>query len=227
MTLPVETTRTEMLNYADRRHGAIVAQPVWVGWAVMIWLSMAAGWAIVGAAIVAALVLLVAWVSRSRVASSASPAAGMLLLAALGATARGARRARATAVLGYVEQAVRLNLPLPPMLRAAAAGGESRLTRRAINRVRERLEDGYSVSDALSHSLPGLPAQSAALLLASERVGRLPQALGRALEPGRRLPSRRDASAAILLRWYPMVLIPGTAIVIAMYVIFVLPKYQQ
>src|SRR4051794_86501 len=112
MTQPVETIQTEtgtgtgMLDYADRRHGAILARPVWVGWAAMSWLSLALGWAVVGAAIIGVLVLLVALVSGSRVVSGASPALGMLLLAAMGAAARGARRARATTVLGYVEQAV-------------------------------------------------------------------------------------------------------------------------
>jgi type II secretory pathway component PulF len=220
-----DTSSVEMLDYADRRHGAILARPVWAGWAALHWVVMAAAWAVVGAAIVGAWAFAVSLVSGSSSMSVGSLVGGLLVLAALAALARGSRRARATTVLGYVEQAARLNLPLPPMLRAAARA-EPRLTRRALDRVRERLEDGYPVTDALSRGLPGLPPASAALLRAGERVGRLPQGLNRALAPERR-PVARDPSSAILLRWYPMVLIPGTAVVIAMYVVFVLPKYNQ
>src|SRR3954462_2218545 len=63
------------------------------------------------------------------------------------------RRRRAAAVLSYVEQAVRLNLPLPRMLNAAQRSEHGRLASR-LGEFRKRLEDAYPLGAALQTTIP-------------------------------------------------------------------------
>src|SRR5215213_9717495 len=136
---------------------------------VVVTLALALAWA-VKAAIVLAGLAGVAWLFTHRAFAAFSPILGVLLLISVAMFFRGLRRSRAVAALNYVEQAVRLNLPLPPMLLAAERGETGRL-RTKLRRLRERLENGYPLAAAMDRTLPGLPARTIGLVAAAERTG--------------------------------------------------------
>ena len=187
--------------------------------AAFVWLWLVAAVLALGA--VAGLV----WLVSSPAFAAVSPLLGVLLLVALGVFMRGLRRARAVAALNYLEQAVRLNLPLPPMIRAAEQGETGRM-RKKLQRLRERLEEGLAVADALELSLPGLPARTLGLIDAAERNGRLASMLARLVQEHRR-PQRSDPTRAIFMRWYPVMLIVGLTAGLGFFAVFVMPKFEQ
>lgn len=184
----------------------------------------AAFWFICGLVVLGALAGLV-WLVTSDLVAGASPLLGVLLLIAVGTMFRGIRRRRAIAALNYVEQAVRLNLPLPAMIGAAEAGETGRL-RKKLRDLRERLEDGHPIGEALDVSLPGLPARAVSLIAAAERNGRVAPTLARLVRELRRRP-QHDPSRAILLRWYPIVLVMALSSVLGFFAVFVMPKYDS
>jgi type II secretory pathway component PulF len=132
---------------------------------------------------------------------------------------------RAATVVDFLEQAVRMNLPLPWMLHAAAAGERGAL-RVALLRVRDSLTEGRSVSDALAAALPELPLRDRELITVAERLGQLPQTLGYLV---RRTCWRGDAgrasrsSAAI----YLMTMTAAVGLVLAGGALLVLPRMNQ
>jgi type II secretory pathway component PulF len=150
---------------------------------------------------------------------------GLLLLAASARLVKGIRRNRARTLFGYLEQAARLNLPLPAMLRAAESA-ETGGPRRAIRRLRARLEDGLPVARALDEAVAGTSPRMVKLVDAGERIGRLGAVLRRLVEQDRATP-RRDPSETIFLQWYPLVLTIGVVGVTVVLAVFVLPKYQR
>ena len=188
--------------------------------------ALGMAWA-VGAIVVLAALGGVAWLLTGKISIAAGPVLGLLFLTAGSMFFRGLRRARAVAALNYVEQAVRLNLPLPPMLAAAERGESGRLATK-LRRLRQRLEDGAPIGAALDQVVPGLPARAIGLVAAAERNGSLASTLDRLVRELRRKPQDHgDPSRAILLRWYPVVLVLGLTMTMGMFVIFVVPKYEM
>ena len=135
------------------------------------------------------------------------------------------RRRRGLMALSYVEQAVRLNLPLPRMLEAAERSESSRLRRR-LERVRYRLAQGFPVAQALSDGVPEISTRRVAVVHASETVGRLREGLRRVLDEERAAAARRIGRMDVY-RTYPMLMILAIAAMISLIAIFVMPKYEQ
>jgi len=150
---------------------------------------------------------------------------GLLLLTSAAILMRGVRANRAQTILDYLEQAVRLNLPLPAMLQAAEQA-ETPGLRRQLLRLRTRLEIGIPVARALDESVAGVPPRTLSLIEAGERIGRLGPALSR-LAMRREQSPRRDPSSGIFLRWYALILWVGVIGASSVLAIFVLPKYNQ
>ena len=178
-------------------------------------------WLIAGCFALGAIAGLV-WLVSSRYFAGASPVLGVLLLVSIGMFARNLRRSRSVAALNYLEQAVRLNLPLPPMIAAAEAGERGRLGRK-LGALRAYLEGGQPLAASLDHAVPGLPPRAVGLIAAAERNGRLPSTLARLVRELCR-PPQRDPSRAILLRWYPAVLTLGLTLTLGAFSVFVAPK---
>ena len=84
-----------------------------------------------------------------------------------------ASRRRGIVVLSYLEQAVRLNLPLPAMLTAAAAS-EPPGTARLLRHLRNDLESGTSMANALRQTAPVVGRRITGLIESAERLGQLP-----------------------------------------------------
>jgi type IV pilus assembly protein PilC len=135
------------------------------------------------------------------------------------------RRRRGLLALSYVEQAVRLNLPLPRMLQAAERSESRRLAWR-LERVRYRLAQGFPVGQALSDGVPEISTRTVAAVSASEGVGRLREGLRRVLDE-ERAAAARTIGRVDVYRTYPMLMILAIMAMISLISIFVLPKYEQ
>jgi type II secretory pathway component PulF len=146
---------------------------------------------------------------------------------AFGFTRLNAARAeqRSTAVLGYLEQTISLNLPLTKMLRAAQAS-EPRWIGRRIGILRDQLDSGGGIANSLRVALPDLSARKLGLLQSAEKMGRLGPELTRLLRSDQfRQPN--DLSHRSFLRSYPVAMTIAVVFVVSILMTFVMPKYQQ
>jgi type IV pilus assembly protein PilC len=130
-------------------------------------------------------------------------------------------------ILAYIEQAVRLNLPLPQTLQAIATGEPGSMATHIL-RAKIALEQGEPLAVALE-ALPNFPARIIGLLAAAERVGRLPQVLARLVDQ-RRARHRNDTRGPAWIpfyRTYPFMVSIALIAVTSMLMIFVMPKLEQ
>lgn len=193
---------------------------------VIAWLLLEAGWFILCAGGGALCVVAVGFMFGVSLGFW-SVLFALLATVALAIRARIVRRSRAMLTVNYLEQAVRLNLPIPPML-AAAQAAESAPMRRRLARLGAEISAGTPIAISLRRASPGAPPRVIGLIMAGERLGRLPQALRRSSQTERRfIRDHRRALQSIMLRWYPM-LIPIVLLpVFFLIMIFVMPKYKQ
>lgn len=153
-----------------------------------------------------------------------SPLWTVLTLVAVAVLMRGLRQSWDATTLEYLEQAVRLNLPLPGMLRAAEAT-EGRFVRKRIGNLRGHIEAGSSVGRSLARALPGLAVRVQGLIESGERCGRLAPTLRRIVEQDRRRV-QRDPIQRIYLRWYPIMLLLALGAVVTVIGVYVMPKFD-
>lgn len=153
----------------------------------------------------------------------ATPAVVVLLIAGAMVFVRTMRKRRGAQVLSYIEQAVRLNLPLPRMLWAAESSEQGALRKRLRN-VRLAVEAGVPVGIALEMLAPEVPDRSVQLIKASERLGRLPVTLRRLVRDNR--APERSATARILSTVYPIGIAMCLMLVLGLLGIFVIPKFE-
>jgi len=146
-------------------------------------------------------------------------------LPAMAATMGQVRLRRSTIILGYIEQAVRLNLPLPRMLDAAQRSEQSRTAAR-LRRLRDLLEDGASLGVALPVATPEVPARTVALIAAGEHIGTLRQTLMRLVKQPRESEGDMPARDSFSL-WYPLLMSIALVLVLLLLLIFVIPKIED
>ena len=149
----------------------------------------------------------------------------LLWLATVAGAAAAVRRRRATVVLGYVEQAVRLNQPLGPLLLAASAA-EPRTAARRLTDLREALAGGLSVADAVTVAVPEVAPADLARLAHAETIGRLPTALGRLVGRSAR-GNGVDREARAFAEAYPPVMLVVVLVCVGLLNVFVMPKFSQ
>jgi type II secretory pathway component PulF len=128
-------------------------------------------------------------------------------------------------VLAYLEQAVRLNLPLPQMLRAAEQSESAGLAFK-LHQLLAHLELGESISSAMMKAVPATPPRTLALLGAAERSGHIGMELDRLVRQEQR-PSGRNITEQSFIRTYPVSMLVMLCGIISMVMIFVIPKYQR
>jgi type IV pilus assembly protein PilC len=138
------------------------------------------------------------------------------------------RRRRAAVIISYLEQAVRLNLPLPRMLRAAALSERGTVALR-LAQLRSMLEEGYPLWNAVDGAVPEVSDRDVSIIAAAERVGRLASALRRLVrEQAQAVTIENDRSGdAGFFRTYPLVMLVSIGSAVSLFSIFVLPKYEQ
>lgn len=115
-----------------------------------------------------------------------------------GANVVRAHRHNSAIVLGYLEQAVRTNSPLPQMMQAAAAG-EKLGVRRSLIRLAHALGGGMTIADALERGVGYVPRRWVGLLGAAERVGHLQLILGYVTEQTNRRLRPNDPNNSLPL----------------------------
>ncbi len=141
---------------------------------------------------------------------------GVFLLAQFVAwLVRTIRRRRAMLILGYVEQAVRMNLPLSPMLDAAAAS-ESGVLAYRLKALSYRLRCGEPLALALR----------VAMIDCGESIGRLRDAMRRIMKEYERDDTQhRDDTGMLRLYAFNVVLILITVLTAMM--VFIVPKFEK
>ena len=152
-----------------------------------------------------------------------APLPVVLLLACGIMLVRTMRKRRGAQLLSYVEQAVRLNLPLPRMLRAAE-DSEGGPLRSRLRSVREAVEAGAPLGIAMEVTVPEVPDRAVQLIKAAERLGRLPAVLRRLVLENRR--PQDNATSRILSVVYPIGIMTCLIIVLGLLGIFVMPKFE-
>ena len=189
---------------------------------VLIWASLVLAWTFLALLILAGVGFLVGLVIVPALGAG-TPLVIILLLVLLVGLLSALRRRRSGTVMAYLDQATRLNLPLPAMLHAAERS-EKWQTARALRRVRVELEGGLSVRDAVALALPGINPRTLGLIGSAERSGRLPTALDRiARDATFRFDGRPGGE--LYLRWYPATLALVTATIVTVVCVFVMPKF--
>lgn len=195
----------------------------WRPLSILSWFASATAWTAIG--IFAMLVIggLLAFFTLPPVGFTA-PLLAFTLVLVVASAARDIRRRRALTALNYLEQAVRLNLPLAPLLASARLGERTGVARRVLH-LEELLSSGASVADAVDAALPELPGRVLRSVRSAERLGRLPEALARASESER--PREPHDPARMFYRSYPLILLAGVSLVVMLLMIFVMPKLQD
>jgi type IV pilus assembly protein PilC len=183
--------------------------------------SLAAGVGIVGAAMIAGFVFAPAFGYFAAMAII-----GLVPLAL--SVTRLVRRKRAAIVISYLEQAVRLNLPLPRMMRAASQSEHGTLAMRLMQ-LRQLLAEGYPVGAAIGLALPEAGDREVSMIAAAERVGQLPQTLRRLVREQSRdvIAEHERAANTGFLRAYPLVMVATMGSALSLFAVFVMPKYEQ
>jgi protein transport protein HofC len=135
------------------------------------------------------------------------------------------RQREGFAVLAYVEQAIRMNAPLSPILEAAARSETGRLTRR-LNGVRELLDGGVDLATALEQEVPEISGRAIGLIAVGEKNGQLRTALTRLLAEAEPQLMTTDYDARFAQAYIIMMLM---TLVIALLMIgnFVEPKFKD
>jgi len=152
-----------------------------------------------------------------------------VMVVAILSTTAAARRRRAAAMLNYLEQAVRHNLPLPRIIRAIGEGetgkSNSRFARDMIA-AEQALQEGAPLAVVLS-AVPQMPSRVIGLVSAAERVGRLPQVLSRIMEQ-RRAAIARSMTPGLMpfYRAYPLALALIFVFMTSMLMVFVAPRFE-
>jgi type IV pilus assembly protein PilC len=180
-------------------------------------------------ALLALAAMVIAWNQNSSSTAFMAIAAAflaivVLLLAWWWALLRANQTREVERVLRHLDQAVRLNLPLPRIMRPIAEDKNQTLSWH-MSSVAAELERGAPLATALQ-VVPRMPVEVTDVIAWAEHAGRLPQALARLMQ------QRRDAITRHL-RWipfyrvYPVVLAIVFIVVSMCYFVFVVPKFQS
>jgi len=135
-----------------------------------------------------------------------------------------ARGRRAMVVLRYLEQAVRLNLPLPRFLQAAQRQEQPGVAR-VLERLRTELAAGRPLAEAVAATVPRFPRRYLEALALAEQRGRLAPVLARLVRQRQRIMQRDQGP--LIYRSYPVIVLLFLITVIGMLAVFVIPKFEQ
>jgi type IV pilus assembly protein PilC len=108
----------------------------------------------------------------------------------------------------------------------AAQRSEKGLLVSRLGALRQLLDDGYPVGAALEAAVPEVGEREAAMIEASERIGQLPQTLHKLVAEQAADVARQRINEVAFYRTYPFVMAVVITSVLAMVMIFVIPKYE-
>lgn len=180
--------------------------------------GMAAFWWVVIAAAVPA------FLTRNPFAAVASVVFAIVLIVFVGVCLRSLRALRARRVLAYVEQAVRLGVPMPDFLRAAAAAERPPVSRHLVA-LAGSLAASTRLGDALRSEVPELPLRATGIIRVASDNGTLPAALARLVAEHE--PTAEQAFRRRFPWLYLAVLLLTLPPIVGLLAIFVLPKFAE
>lgn len=146
----------------------------------------------------------------------------LLMLASAAFAAAVRRRRRVQAIIGYLDQASRLNLPLPTML-AAAARSERGRTRRCLERLELALVEGRPLHESLLLALPEMPEAQRRQLAMAESLGQLAPTLTRLARRHQEI----DHTAIPMLLPYAAAMLLLISISGGFILVFLIPKFEM
>jgi len=147
-----------------------------------------------------------------------------LIIMEIARVRRQRRRREAQVALGFVEQAVRLNLPLAEFI-AAAADSERGALHQRLTQLHAQLANGEVMSRALDRAFPALSRRSRALLAVAEAMGQPGPALTRLVREDRH--QRRTASQAQPPFIYPVLCALVISLIVMALLVFVSPRMEE
>jgi type II secretory pathway component PulF len=189
-----------------------------------LWLARNAAAMFVALAAAGAAFAAVAFTLRSPLLSCGAAMTVVVLSVCMSQAIQINRRARAMLILEYLEQAVRLDLPLSEMLHASSLGERRPMSAR-LSLLAGKMEGGASIAEALQ-SVPEMPAREIGLVATASHANALAPTLSRILEEDRNQITR-DAYRGVFLRLYAVITVSMVAVVIVLFCIFVLPKFES
>ncbi len=155
------------------------------------------------------------------------PVFGLFTMMMLARLVAQQRRQRSVSIVGYLEQAARLNLPLGEML-LAAERSECGGTARRLRAIRQAVESGMPVGEALEHYAPEVAGRDYQEISVAERMGQLSAGLSRVHQ--RSLTRfRLDANepAGGMGGGYGIVIAVFLLLLLGAVTTFILPKYVE
>ena len=152
------------------------------------------------------------------------PFGALLILVLAAKVTNRLREARAALVLGYIAQAVRLNMPVPAMLDASAAS-ERWPSSTMLQRVADAVRGGASISDSIAQHVRAVSERQVSLLRSAERVGRLPAIMGEMVEDNRKLHESRPVDD-VLVWAYGLMMIVMIGGMLGFFGIYIAPRFR-
>lgn len=135
------------------------------------------------------------------------------------------RQRRANTILGYLDQAIQLNLPIDWMLEAAAAS-EQGVTRKKLMNLRWELADGHAVATALNVAAPEIGQRRLKIIEAAEHIGQLAPVLNQLQnEDVANNPNPHTFKFVTLI--YPFTVMLILSLVVSFVSIFVIPQFEE
>ncbi|MFW6061158.1 MAG: type II secretion system F family protein, partial [Phycisphaeraceae bacterium] len=182
-------------------------------------------WLIAGGLALVLVTVLISIISAfTPLMSYASPFVALFALIITAKAWNRVRRARAASVLSYIEQAVRLNLPLPAMLDAAAAS-ERPGCARMLRRVAEAVRSGESIDAAVARHVRSIPDRAVEILRGAVEVGRLPAALTGLVDEQRQTDTSQPED---ILAWaYGLVTVTAMLWMLGIVTVYIVPMFYE
>lgn len=148
---------------------------------------------------------------------------GLLLLIAVAQSRRLLHRRRVAAVFGVVSHAIRMRLPLPEFL-SAAAESERGTLRKRLRSIAHNLRAGHPIERALGESLPELDKRQASLILAAAATGSTAETVNRlsSEHTSQSADPLKSSSATLAYALWTTAILSGVS---ALIFVFVVPKF--
>jgi type II secretory pathway component PulF len=136
-----------------------------------------------------------------------------------------ARRAWAAVVFSTLSAIMRQNLPLAMALESAAAGRDDGAGY-VMRQIGRWLVRGHSLSEAIRLGYPRCPAHAYGMIVAAERMGQLPTALG-IIERDLHAKAGRRLAFNPLYPVYPVALMTVVVLLVSALMRFVIPQFRS
>jgi type IV pilus assembly protein PilC len=154
------------------------------------------------------------------------PLATVMIIYIVHRAVRESRRRNGAIIVGYVDTAVRLNLPVHAFLSAAEASERGRCARQIVE-LRSLLHAGLPIGAAL-REIPDVPRETAERIAAGEAMGQLRQSVMKSREFDRQKDQERlENPDAVVYRLYPLFLVFVLSAFLLFTMFFVIPKFEE